>query len=77
MNKEQILGIIRHILTAVGVIIVAKGYMDEATVITVVGAIITAVSGIWSIFDKSEVQMAKKVETFKEKQESKKFTTNI
>lgn len=77
MNKEQILGIIRHILTAVGVIIVAKGYMDEATVITVVGAIITAVSGIWSIFDKSEAQMEKKVETFRVKQENKKFSRNI
>lgn len=61
MNREQILGIIRHVLTAIGAILVIKGYSDEATITMIVGAVMAAVSGIWSIFDKTEAQIAKKV----------------
>lgn len=53
MTKEQILGITRHVLTAIGTVIVFKGIVDEATVYTVIGAIMTAASGIWSIIDKT------------------------
>ena len=52
MNKDQVLGIIRHVLTAVGSILVIKGYTDEVTTTTAIGAIITAVGAIWSIVDK-------------------------
>lgn len=76
MNREQILGILRHVLTAVGMIIAVKGYTDEATVTTIIGAIMTAVSGVWSIFDKSEGQTAKKVVKYQKKQETKKLEKN-
>ena len=54
MNQEQILGIIRHVLTFGGGLIVAKGYADEGTVTTVVGGVITIVGAIWSMWGKKK-----------------------
>lgn len=54
MNKEQILGIVRHVLTAAGAILAIKGYTDEGTATLIVGALMTAIGGIWSIFDKRD-----------------------
>lgn len=76
MNREQILGIIRHVLTAIGAILVIKGYSDEATMTMIVGAVMAGVSGIWSIFDKSEGQVAKKIEEYKLKEEQKLLEKN-
>jgi len=52
MKKEQILGIVRHFLTFVGGIVIVKGYMDNALVTEVTGAIMTLVGAVWSVFDK-------------------------
>jgi hypothetical protein len=49
MNKEQIMGIIRHALTFVGGILVIKGITTEAISNEVIGAVITAVGAVWSI----------------------------
>ena len=49
MNKEQVLGIVRHILTFAGGIVVSKGLLDEATMTAVVGAVITIGGALWSI----------------------------
>lgn len=65
MNKEQLLGIIRHILTAVGVVLVYKGLLDDGTVLTIIGAITSAASGIWSLFDKTNAKMIEKAEIAK------------
>jgi len=48
MNKEQILGIIRHTLTFVGGIFVIKGMADAAMTDEVIGAVMTAVGAVWS-----------------------------
>lgn len=48
MNSEQIGGIIRHVLTFVGGIVVSNGYVDEQTMLTVVGAVATIVGAVWS-----------------------------
>lgn len=50
MNKEQIMGIIRHALTFIGGILVIKGITTEAVSQEVIGAVITAVGAVWSIF---------------------------
>ncbi len=55
MNKEKVLGLIRHTLTFVGGLLVAKGTIDEATATEVVGAVITLIGGIWSVFSKQAV----------------------
>jgi hypothetical protein len=52
MQKEKVLGIIRHSLTFVGGLLVMKGLVDEALSTEIIGGIITLVGSIWSIFDK-------------------------
>ena len=54
MNKEQVLGIIRHTLTFVGGFWVMKGITDESFVTEIVGALVTSIGGIWSIVDKAK-----------------------
>lgn len=49
-NKEQFMGFLRHVITFVGGLIVAKGHLDPATIETVGGAIIALVGVLWSIF---------------------------
>lgn len=72
MNKEQILGIIRHVLTAIGSILTLKGILDEATAMAIIGAIMTTVSGIWSIVDKSNQSILNKAEKIRIDEELKK-----
>lgn len=52
MNKEQKLGIIRHVLTFVGGILLAKGLVDESLLTDMVASIMVLVGGAWSILDK-------------------------
>lgn len=54
MNKEQVLGIIRHVLTFVGGIVIMKGLVDEAFVMEVTGGILVvfSITGAWSIVSK-------------------------
>ena len=49
MNKEQVLGIIRHALTFIGGILIIKGIATEAVTEEVIGAVITAVGAVWSL----------------------------
>jgi hypothetical protein len=49
------LGIIRHVLTFGGGLIVAKGWADNGTVETIVGAVVTLVGAVWSIIQKRSV----------------------
>ena len=48
MNKERILGLIRHVLTFGGGIVVSQGYLDEATATQVIGALVTIAGAVWS-----------------------------
>jgi hypothetical protein len=52
MNKEQVLGIVRHVLTFGGGLLLAKGYADEAIVQELVGGLVAVVGGIWSVIAK-------------------------
>ena len=49
MNKEQVLGIIRHTLTFVGGILIIKGLSNEAVINETIGLVMTAVGAIWSL----------------------------
>lgn len=53
LTKEQVLGIVRHTLTFVGGIVVAKGLVDEATVTEIIGGVLTLTGAIWSIVAKA------------------------
>ena len=51
-NKEQLMGIIRHSLTFLGGIAVAKGYADDATVTQIIGSAVTLIGAVWSVITK-------------------------
>lgn len=50
MNKEKVMGVVRHVLTFGGGYIVARGWLDEGTVAELVGATVTIVGVVWSYF---------------------------
>lgn len=52
MKKEQVLGIVRHILTFAGGFLVLKGYADESLVQEASGSLISLIGIIWSIWSK-------------------------
>jgi len=54
MNKEKVLGIVRHVLTFVGGILIMKGIVDESTANEVIGGVIALAGTIWSIIAKNK-----------------------
>jgi hypothetical protein len=48
MNQAVILGLARHVLTALGGYLVAKGLLDPAAVESIVGAVLTLGGVVWS-----------------------------
>ncbi len=52
MNKEAILGVVRHILTFGGGFVVAYGIGNTEMANDAIGAIMTLVGIAWSIYDK-------------------------
>lgn len=58
MDSSVIGGIIRTVLAAAGGILVTKGYVDDATLQALIGAIITLGTGIWSVIAKKKANAA-------------------
>jgi hypothetical protein len=54
LTKEQIFGILRHVLTFGGGILVTKGILDEAAWEIISGSTITLVGSIWSVIEKNK-----------------------
>jgi hypothetical protein len=52
MNQKVILSVIRHILTFVGGMLIAKGVVSESLASEITGFIVTAVGSVWSIVEK-------------------------
>lgn len=52
--NEALAGLIRHALTTVGGVLVAKGYLDSGTVEAVAGAVVTILGVIWSLVAKRQ-----------------------
>jgi len=48
MPKNEVLGLIRHVLTFGGGYAVASGVIDEGTAMEIVGGIMTLIGAIWS-----------------------------
>lgn len=55
MSKEAILGVVRHILTFGGGLLVSRGTISEPTMLEGVGAIITLAGIVWSIRQKKKL----------------------
>ena len=51
---EKLMGVVRHIFTAVGAVAVYYGVMDESTLAEWAGAASMFISMIWSWMSKSE-----------------------
>jgi hypothetical protein len=47
-TKEEIMGLIRHVLTTVGGILIAKGTIDEGMLTLLTGSILGIVGFVWS-----------------------------
>lgn len=52
MNKDQLAGIIRALVAAVGGYFVGKGILDGATMETIAGAVATLATAVWSVYSK-------------------------
>ena len=52
MDTAAWLGIVRHVLTTVGGIFVAKGYIDDTGVEALAGGIVAIAGVVWSIIEK-------------------------
>jgi len=52
--KDQVLGLVRHALTFVGGIIIAKGLIEEGMFQEILGGVMTLVGGVWSIASKKK-----------------------
>jgi len=52
--KDQISGLIRHGLTAIGGFIVAKGLIEDSLIQDAIGSIMTLVGIIWSVAAKKK-----------------------
>lgn len=49
---EQIGGIVRAVVSAIGGYLVGKGYIDSETALAVTGAVVTIATAIWSVVAK-------------------------
>jgi hypothetical protein len=52
MSMDIWLGLARHILTALGGYLVARGTIDAATAEAAIGAVVTLGGAAWSVVDK-------------------------
>ena len=50
MNQEQLLSIFRQVLLVAGGGLVTKGYVDQGTLATVVGAVLALGTSAWGIW---------------------------
>lgn len=54
MSSEQIAGIVRAVVSAIGGYFVGKGVVDGETVATVGGAVATIIVAAWSVWSKKD-----------------------
>ena len=54
MNQDQLLGLVRHTITFIGGILVAKGLATEAVSQELIGAVVTLAGAVWSIVSKKK-----------------------
>jgi len=49
MNKTQVLGIVRHVLTFGAGFLIAKGKLEPGASESLIGGLLTVIGGVWSI----------------------------
>lgn len=56
LTKEQIMGIVRHVLTFVGGVVITKGLVSEELTMEITGGLMTLVGALWSIISKNKTE---------------------
>ena len=54
MTQEQVLGIVRHVFTFGGGLLIMKGLMDETQLTEVIGGVTALIGTVWSIVSKKK-----------------------
>lgn len=54
MKKELALSFVRHLLTFVGGVLVAKGLFEDGIITEIIGGVMTVIGGILSVLDKTK-----------------------
>jgi len=54
MDKEVVLGIVRHVLTTLAGVLVADGYLQNSDATAIVGGLVAAVGVAWSWYNKHQ-----------------------
>ena len=52
MNVQEVMGVVRAVLSGVGGILVTKGFLGSSDVEIVVGAVVSVVTVVWSVLQK-------------------------
>ena len=52
MTKEKLFGIVRHVLTFGGGLLIAKGVISEGTLTEIIGALTSIIGVVWSVLSK-------------------------
>jgi hypothetical protein len=55
MSREQIEGIVRHLMGAIGSVLATKGIVDESGVQALVGVAVAVVGVVWSFMAKKQL----------------------
>lgn len=55
-RKEEVMGLVRHILSAGGSLLLANGVVEESLMAEISGAVIALVALGWSVFDKKQAR---------------------
>lgn len=56
MSGEQIAGVVRAVIAAIGGYFVGKGVIDGETVATIAGAAATIAAAVWSVLSKKDTK---------------------
>jgi hypothetical protein len=52
MNVQEVMGVVRAVLSGVGGILVTKGFLGSSDVEIVVGAVVSVATVVWSVLQK-------------------------
>lgn len=52
ITQEQVLGIVRHGLTTLAGLAIAKGYLDSENAVQITGWVLSGIGILWSVISK-------------------------
>ena len=52
MNVQEVMGVVRAVLSGVGGILVAKGFLGSSDMEIIVGAVVSVATVVWSVLQK-------------------------